>query len=469
MKKFGLKRNKDKGDSSRSESPANSNPYAQAPAADPYTSNSNTPPPAYNGPPSGGSRQDKSAGNASGYGAPSPPVTEGRYAAPAAGGGGYGGYGQGGSRYGSSEGGNAAPTGSRYGGGGYGGFGGAPQADAGPASTSRYGGGAPAAAPNSRYGGEASDAAPTSRYGGGAPDAGQSRYGGGAPGPAGGQSGYGAPVGGRYGGAPAAYGAEQDRAGASEWETGRGNGQSQGYGAYEDRVLTAEEQEEEDIQATKNEIKFIKQSDVSSTRNALRIAAQAEETGRATLERLGAQGERIHNTERNLDLASNQNRLAAEKAREIKTLNRSMFAHVANPFTSAKRTREREEEVLRLARDDRERRDQTRAAAWDSQARQSEAQRDLNRQGQPKQIGKQSLADRAKFQFEADSEDEEMEGEIDQNIDLLHGATTRLKNLGLAMGQEVDSQNKHIERIGGKVDKVDDEIALNRNRLDRIK
>ena len=29
----------------------------------------------------------------------------------------------------------------------------------------------------------------------------------------------------------------------------------------------------------------------------------------------------IHNTERNLDLASNQNRLAAEKAREIKTLN----------------------------------------------------------------------------------------------------------------------------------------------------
>jgi hypothetical protein len=104
---------------------------------------------------------------------------------------------------------------------------------------------------------------------------------------------------------------------------------SQGYGAYEDRQLTAEEQEEEDIQATKNEIKFIKQSDVSSTRNALRIAAQAEETGRATLERLGAQGERIHNTERNLDLASNQNRLAAEKAREIKTLNRSMFAVVS--------------------------------------------------------------------------------------------------------------------------------------------
>lgn len=101
-----------------------------------------------------------------------------------------------------------------------------------------------------------------------------------------------------------------------------------GYGAYADRQLTAEEQEEEDINATKQEIKFIKQQDVSSTRNALRLAMQAEETGRGTLQRLGAQGERIHNTERNLDLAANQNRIAEEKARELKTLNKSMFAMV---------------------------------------------------------------------------------------------------------------------------------------------
>jgi hypothetical protein len=122
------------------------------------------------------------------------------------------------------------------------------------------------------------------------------------------------------------------------------------------------------------------------------------------LERLGAQGERIHNTERNLDLASNQNRLAAEKAREIKTLNRSMFAvHVANPFTSGKRVKEREEEVLRLAKEDRERRDATRSAAWSTQARAAEAEKDLGRGGKALPP-KGSLADRAKYQFEADSE-----------------------------------------------------------------
>lgn len=65
-----------------------------------------------------------------------------------------------------------------------------------------------------------------------------------------------------------------------------------------------------------------------------------------------------------------------------------------------------------------------------------------------------------------------MEDEIDSNIDALHGAASRLNKLvrrssdvgshalcsvlilinqGRAMGQEVDVQNKHIDRIAGKV------------------
>ena len=98
-----------------------------------------------------------------------------------------------------------------------------------------------------------------------------------------------------------------------------------------------------DVKATKQQIRFMKREDVSSTRNALRIAERAEETGRDTLARLGVQGEHVHNAERSLgtnqiprlwkeflligfpDLAHNQNRLAEERAREIKTLNRSGY------------------------------------------------------------------------------------------------------------------------------------------------
>lgn len=44
-----------------------------------------------------------------------------------------------------------------------------------------------------------------------------------------------------------------------------------------------------------------------------------------------------------------------------------------------------------------------------------------------------------------------------------------LPTVGRAMGDEVTQQNQHIDRIIGKTDKVDDQIAMNRARLDRIK
>ncbi len=227
------------------------------------------------------------------------------------------------------------------------------------------------------------------------------------------------------------------------------------YGAYgEERQLTAEEEEEEDVAATKQQIRFMKQEDVSSTRNALRIAAQAEETGRATLARLGAQGERIHNTEKNLDLAANHNRIAEEKAKELKTLNKSMFAvHVSNPFTASSRRAARDQEILEKHRQEREERDTTRAAAFGTQQRMERAFKEL----QPGDVGyrapqtKASLAERSKYQFEADSEDDEMENEIDSNLDALGHAAGRLNALARATGKEVDEQNKHIDVIIQKV------------------
>jgi uncharacterized protein YdcH (DUF465 family) len=44
-----------------------------------------------------------------------------------------------------------------------------------------------------------------------------------------------------------------------------------------------------------------------------------------------------------------------------------------------------------------------------------------------------------------------------------------LNQLGRAMGEEVDQQNVHITRITGKTDEVDDKIARNRLKLERIR
>lgn len=257
------------------------------------------------------------------------------------------------------------------------------------------------------------------------------------------------PVQGGQSGQPPPYAADYGQDSQSG-AYGGWNGPS--YEAYGDRQLTAEEEEEEDVEATKQEIRFMKQADVSSTRNALRVAAQAEETGRNTLARIGAQGERIHNTEKNLDLTANHNRAAEEKARELRTLNKSMFAvHVSNPFTGAARRKQRDDDILERHHNERILREATRREGYDSEQRLQKAFKDMGKPGSGPGLPKTSLAERAKYQFEADEEDEQMENEIDSNIDALHGAATRLNGLAKATGKELEEQNRHLRRIHDKV------------------
>ena len=130
-----------------------------------------------------------------------------------------------------------------------------------------------------------------------------------------------------------------------------------------------------------------------------------------TLARIGAQGERIHNTEKNLDITANHNRVAEDRARELKKLNRSMFAvHVSNPFTAESRTRRADEDVLEKHQLERAQREATRRAGYDTDQRMQKTFKDISKEGPNAAEKKQaSLAERAKYQFEADSEDDEME------------------------------------------------------------
>jgi hypothetical protein len=59
-------------------------------------------------------------------------------------------------------------------------------------------------------------------------------------------------------------------------------------------------------------------------------------------------------------------------------------------------------------------REATTKAAWESSARQDDFKRSMANTGGP--AGKSSLAKRAEYQFEADSEDDEMENQIDNNL-----------------------------------------------------
>ena len=273
--------------------------------------------------------------------------------------------GYGGDRYGSGSGSGSQPVGSRYGAGGYGGLGPSPSQNAPAPDENR----------DALFGGAKERIQQQQAQ----------------------QMGYGQPP-------------PYEEAG----QGGQGGRSEPSYEAYGDRQLTAEEEEEEDVQGTKQQMRFIKQEDVSSTRNALRLAAQAEEQGMNTLARIGAQGERIHNTEKNLDLTANHNRMAQDKAKELKTLNRSMFAvHVSNPFTANSRREQRDMDVLEKHGVERAQREASRREGFETNQRMNKTFKDLSKEDANKSAAKNSsLAERAKYQFEADSEDDEMENEV---------------------------------------------------------
>lgn len=224
------------------------------------------------------------------------------------------------------------------------------------------------------------------------------------------------------------------------------------YGGYgEERELTAEEQEEAEYQAILAEKRQIQQESASSVNRSVQMARQANEVGRATLARLGAQGERLHNTEKHLDLAANQNKIAQDRAAELKTLNRSMFAvHVGNPFTSKQRQLRADEEILNRHRQERDQREATRRDGYAAQQRMESNFKGMNAAGtsRPQARGKK---DYGKFNLDDEEGADELEDQIDDGLTELESQVGMMNMVGRALGKEVDTQNGQIDRIMNKV------------------
>ncbi|RFU71900.1 synaptosomal-associated, 23kda [Trichoderma arundinaceum] len=236
--------------------------------------------------------------------------------------------------------------------------------------------------------------------------------------------------------------------GSSNPQSGTSGSSYGGYG--EQRELTEEEQEEADYQAILQEKRQVQQESVASVSRSVQMARQANEVGRATLARLGAQGERLHNTEKNLDLAANQNKIAQDRAAELKTLNGSMFAvHVGNPFTSKQRQARADEEIMSRHRSEREQREATRRDGYAATQRMEQNMRQLGSTGMGRQQGRKK--DYGKFNLDDEEGADELEDQIDDGLTELEGQVKMMNMVGRAIGQEVDAQNKQIDRIMNKV------------------
>ncbi|KAG6911943.1 hypothetical protein DXG01_000191 [Tephrocybe rancida] len=265
------------------------------------------------------------------------------------------------------------------------------------------------------------------------------------------------------------------------------NGEKSGSGRFFDgpqagREPTPGEENEDDVEGIKQQTRFVKQESVNSTRNALRMAREAEETARNTLTRLGDQSEKLANTERHLDTAKGHSARAEDNTNELKQLNRSIFRPVIVFNKDAKRAAQ-EAKIQARYDEEREEREKTMLDIRETQNRLGRAAtygRGNDDEEEEQLVGgarsrfksqeQQATAkeQRKRYQFEATASDDELEDEVDGNLDEISEVSKRLKALGMAMGSELDNQNRRIDQIEGKTVRVEQKINLNTQRNEAI-
>jgi hypothetical protein len=183
-----------------------------------------------------------------------------------------------------------------------------------------------------------------------------------------------------------------------------------------------------------------------------------------------AHSEKLSSTERHLDVAKGHSVRAQDKTDELKQLNRSIFVPVIT-FNKDKKRAAQEAKLLARYEEEREEREKSMMDVRDTQNRIGRAAT-YGRAGEDEEgIGRGRIKTdeqisarknaRQRYQFEATGSDDELENELDDNLDDISQATKSLKMLGLAMGQEIDNQNKRIERIDEKTTALDTRVYSN--------
>lgn len=148
---------------------------------------------------------------------------------------------------------------------------------------------------------------------------------------------------------------------------------------------------------------------------------------------------------RSLDAANDHSNRALDNTRELKALNRSIFLPVMHKSKKhpVPEVPDQDEVVYR-------RKDiGDNLSIGDSLV------------GGRMKRGERSREQYKRYQFEATASDDEMEEQMSDDLDEILKTTKRLKELGRAMGDELDLQNGWISGISEKTDNLDGKIRVN--------
>lgn len=195
--------------------------------------------------------------------------------------------------------------------------------------------------------------------------------------------------------------------------------------------------------------------------------------------------EKLANTERHLDVAKGHSVRADDRTDELKALNRSIFRPVIT-FNKDKKRAAQEAKIQARFDEERDEREKAMMDVRETQNRIGQAQtygrNDPNDadelmgggsgsgRGRVKTQSEIALKKegRKRYQFDATGSDDEMEDELDDNLDEIGDATKRLKMLGMAMNQELNTQNKRIDVIDQKTGGLDTRLFRNTERVSQV-
>ena len=143
--------------------------------------------------------------------------------------------------------------------------------------------------------------------------------------------------------------------------------------------------------------------------------------------------------------------------------------HIKNPFTRKKRANAKiaKAEAEHLAAQ--KRRDDLQSQQSETRTRIKNAMLGGGGRGEDSSSSYSPRVDRSRYQFETDEEDDAIEDELESNVDDISNAVARLKVMSLVMQSEIQTQNKGLDRLSGKVDETGATIAGSSARLRSIK
>ncbi|VEU20297.1 DEKNAAC101148 [Brettanomyces naardenensis] len=233
------------------------------------------------------------------------------------------------------------------------------------------------------------------------------------------------------------------------------------------------DEEEEEINRIVRQTKDVREATVKSSANVLRHLKEADDSATNTLGALGSQREKMYEMEHGMNLMDTQQLSVDEHVKDLEHYSRGLF-HIkaSNPFTRKSRRRAVEQRLLLQRQADRERDSELNNRLRSSQQaiigelKEGESDVVIQSDLQDKEDYDRRVRAASKYLTdEHDKEDEEMEVDYGRNLDEAHKLARRLHEKANVISQEIASQNKGLEVISEKVNKVDDKMLVATNRI----